>query len=172
MGVFSYDACVSLFPPLLLHFCSPHTTTPSGSTPIYRPRYRCGDRVQWRRHGLGSRKYGPCVVDDPRSGLLLFRSLKEKERAFAPLSIGCGDRGHFFRGVLVYISLSCRPLIKFIPQWFFWGYSLAFGETDNGYIGNLKHFALMHVDGQPSMGSPRIPALVFAIYQCMFAVIT
>jgi Amt family ammonium transporter len=62
--------------------------------------------------------------------------------------------------------------MEFIPQWFFWGYSLAFGETDNGYIGNLKHFALMNVDGQPSMGSTRIPALVFAIYQCMFAVIT
>lgn len=62
--------------------------------------------------------------------------------------------------------------MEFAPQWFFWGYSLAFGETDNGYIGNLKHFALMGVDGQPSMGSIRIPALVFAIYQCMFAVIT
>ena len=70
------------------------------------------------------------------------------------------------------IPLSCRPLMEFIPQWFFWGYSLAFGESENGFIGNLKHFALMHVDGQPSMGSPRIPALVFAIYQCMFAVIT
>ena len=70
------------------------------------------------------------------------------------------------------IPLSYRPLMEFIPQWFFWGYSLAFGESENGFIGNLKHFALMHVDGQPSMGSPRIPALVFAIYQCMFAVIT
>lgn len=70
------------------------------------------------------------------------------------------------------IPLSCRPLMAFIPQWWFWGYSLAFGDTDNGYIGNLKHFALMGVNGKPSMGSARIPALVFAIYQCMFAVIT
>jgi len=62
--------------------------------------------------------------------------------------------------------------MEFISKWFFWGFSLAFGETENGFIGNLKHFALMDVHGQPSVGSPRIPSLVFAIYQCMFAVIT
>jgi Amt family ammonium transporter len=57
-------------------------------------------------------------------------------------------------------------------QWFFWGYSLAFSDGANAYIGDLKYFALMGVEGEPSMGSPRIPALVFAIYQCMFAAIT
>ena len=87
-------------PRFLLSSCtSAHTTTPSGSTCLYRPRYRCGDRLQWRRLCLGSRKHGPRVVDDPRSRLLLLRSLKEEERAFAPLSLGCGDRCYFFRGV-------------------------------------------------------------------------
>lgn len=68
-------------------------------------------------------------------------------------------------------SLS-RLLMGFSCQWFFWGYSLAFSENANPYIGDLKYFALRGVQGQPSMGSPRIPALVFAIYQCMFAAIT
>lgn len=60
----------------------------------------------------------------------------------------------------------------FVDQWFFWGYSLTFSDGANGYIGDLKHFALMGVTTEPSMGSTRIPALVFAIYQCMFAAIT
>ena len=68
--------------------------------------------------------------------------------------------------------LPFRALMEFHRQWFLWGYSLTFGDNSNGYIGNLKHFALMDVNGKPSMASPRIPALVFAIYQCMFAAIT
>jgi Amt family ammonium transporter len=55
-------------------------------------------------------------------------------------------------------------------QWFFWGYSLAFSDTASAFIGNLKHFGLIGVEGQPSIGSSRIPALLFCAYQCMFAV--
>lgn len=66
---------------------------------------------------------------------------------------------------------SCR-LTEPRFQWWFWGYSLAFSDGANGYIGDLKYFALRGVQGQPSIGSPRIPALVFCIYQCMFAAIT
>jgi len=68
-------------------------------------------------------------------------------------------------------SLSCL-LMRFSCQWWLWGFSLAFSENANPYIGDLKYFALRGVQGQPSMGSPRIPSLVFAIYQCMFAAIT
>jgi Amt family ammonium transporter len=57
-------------------------------------------------------------------------------------------------------------------QWFFWGYSLAFAETTSPFMGNLKHFALMGVLDSPSIGSSRIPALLFCIYQSMFAIIT
>jgi Amt family ammonium transporter len=86
--------------------------------------------------------------------------------------------GFFYSGLLrrknalslIYLSVAVIGVISF--EWFFWGYSLAFSDGANGYIGDLKHFALMGVHNQPSMGSPRIPALVFAIYQCMFAVIT
>ena len=58
-----------------------------------------------------------------------------------------------------------------IFQWFFWGYSLAFG-TGSTFIGNLDHFGMINVDVEPSPGSSRIPSLLFAIYQAMFATIT
>ncbi|QRW23420.1 ammonium transporter [Rhizoctonia solani] len=57
-------------------------------------------------------------------------------------------------------------------QWFFWGYSLAFSDGASAFIGDLKYFALKGVLDQPSMGSTRIPALVFCVYQLMFAAIT
>lgn len=58
------------------------------------------------------------------------------------------------------------------PSRFFWGYSLAFSETGSLFIGNLRHFGLMNVDLAPSQGSTKIPALLFCIYQMMFATIT
>jgi Amt family ammonium transporter len=57
-------------------------------------------------------------------------------------------------------------------QWFFWGYSLAFSKTAGPYIGNLDNFGLKGVLGAPSVGSPKIPDLLFAVYQGMFACIT
>ncbi|KAG6815036.1 hypothetical protein H0H87_005700 [Tephrocybe sp. NHM501043] len=81
-----------------------------------------------------------------------------------------------------------QPLVTF--QWFFWGYSLAFSETGSAYIGNLsehtlllrlrllinhdpiEYIALKGVLAEPSMGSTRIPAIVFCVYQLMFAAIT
>ncbi|KAM0747001.1 ammonium transporter MEPa [Meredithblackwellia eburnea MCA 4105] len=57
-------------------------------------------------------------------------------------------------------------------QWFFWGYSLAFSATGSKFIGDLKHFGLMNVLDAPSMGSSKIPALLFAFYQSMFAAVT
>jgi Amt family ammonium transporter len=57
-------------------------------------------------------------------------------------------------------------------QWFFWGYSLAFSHKAGKYMGALDNFGLMGVLGAPSVGSPRIPDLMFAVYQGMFAAIT
>lgn len=60
-----------------------------------------------------------------------------------------------------------------IFQWYFWGYSLAFSPTaTNGFIGNLAHFGLMGVLGDPSPGSPLIPDLLYAFYQMEFACVT
>ncbi|KAG6891089.1 hypothetical protein C0995_014179 [Termitomyces sp. Mi166 len=60
-----------------------------------------------------------------------------------------------------------------IFQWFFWGYSLAFSPTsNNGFIGNLTHFGLINVFGNPSPGTPLIPELVYSFFQMEFACVT
>lgn len=82
--------------------------------------------------------------------------------------------GFFYAGLLrrknalscIALSLSVYAVATF--QWFFWGYSLAFGNGSK-FIGNLKHFGLMNVDAQPS---GVLPSIVFAIYQSMFAALT
>jgi len=48
--------------------------------------------------------------------------------------------------------------------WVLWGYTLAFGEGGNAYIGSLSNFALNGVDTPDEQ--------VFAIFQMMFAIIT
>lgn len=58
-------------------------------------------------------------------------------------------------------------------QWFLWGFSLAFSQSSgNPFIGDLKYFAFVDVDIQPSTGGSTIPQLLYAIYQGMFAAIT
>ncbi|KAH9478050.1 Ammonium transporter 1 [Psilocybe cubensis] len=86
--------------------------------------------------------------------------------------------GLFYSGLLrrknalsmIYTSLASIAVVSF--QWFFWGYSLAFSETGSSFIGDLKYFGLKGVLDQPSIGSSRIPALLFCVYQLMFAAIT
>ena len=53
-------------------------------------------------------------------------------------------------------------------HWFFWGYSLAFGSGSK-FIGNLDNFGLMGVLQAPNL---TVPAIVFAIFQSMFASLT
>jgi Amt family ammonium transporter len=58
-------------------------------------------------------------------------------------------------------------------QWYIWGYSLAFSPTGtSGFIGDLAHFGLRDVLGQPSPGSPLISALLYSFYQMQFAIVT
>ncbi|KAF9218851.1 ammonium transporter [Gyrodon lividus] len=86
--------------------------------------------------------------------------------------------GFFYSGLLrrknalsmIYLSMMTVAMVSF--QWFFWGYSLAFSDTANQYIGDLKYFALRNVLEQPSIGSNRVPAIVFCVFQLMFAAIT
>ncbi|KAK4706011.1 ammonium transporter, Amt family, partial [Phenoliferia sp. Uapishka_3] len=59
----------------------------------------------------------------------------------------------------IFLSLAAYAVVTFV--WFFWGYSLAFSESAGKYIGDLKHFGLINVLDQPSVGSTRIPALCF-----------
>jgi ammonium transporter, Amt family len=71
---------------------------------------------------------------------------------------------------LIWLSMSATALISF--QWFFWGYSLSFSHTAGKFIGDMENFGFRNVLGAPSVGSSRIPDLLFAVYQGMFAAIT
>jgi Amt family ammonium transporter len=64
---------------------------------------------------------------------------------------------------LIWACMFSASVITF--QWYFWGYSLAFGGSTNGFIGNLDKFGLKGVLGAPSPGSPLIPELLYAFYQ-------
>jgi ammonium transporter, Amt family len=86
--------------------------------------------------------------------------------------------GFFYSGLLrrknalsmIYLSMMSIAVVSF--QWFFWGFSLAFSDKGNLFIGDLTYFGLKGVLEAPSMGSPRIPSIVFCVYQLMFAIIT
>jgi Amt family ammonium transporter len=86
--------------------------------------------------------------------------------------------GFFYSGLarrksalsLIWLSIMSVGVISF--QWFFWGYSLSFSHSAGKYIGDLSNFGFKDVLGAPSVGSSKIPDLLFAIYQGMFAAIT
>ncbi|KAI1746067.1 ammonium transporter [Xylaria scruposa] len=86
--------------------------------------------------------------------------------------------GFFYSGLarrksalsLIMLSMISVAVVDF--QWFFWGYSLAFSHTGSAYIGDLSNFGLMKTLAQPSVGSTKIPDLLFCLFQGMFAAIT
>ncbi|KAI1320241.1 ammonium transporter [Xylariaceae sp. FL0255] len=86
--------------------------------------------------------------------------------------------GFFYSGLarrksalsLIWLSVMATAVTTF--QWFFWGYSLTFSHFASSYIGDLSNFGFRNVLAQPSVGSSRIPDLLFAVYQGMFSAIT
>ncbi|KLU84059.1 hypothetical protein MAPG_03104 [Magnaporthiopsis poae ATCC 64411] len=86
--------------------------------------------------------------------------------------------GFFYSGLarrksalsLIWLSVMSAAVTSF--QWFFWGYSLTFSRTGGPFIGTLENFGFKDVLAHPSVGSPRIPDLLFALYQGMFSAIT
>ena len=62
------------------------------------------------------------------------------------------------------------PVVSLV--WVLWGYSLAFGPDQGGFIGNLEWFGLRNVGMEPGPYSDTIPHQVFMLYQMMFAIIT
>ncbi|KAI0199416.1 ammonium transporter [Astrocystis sublimbata] len=86
--------------------------------------------------------------------------------------------GFFYSGLarrksalsLIMLAMLSVAVVDF--QWFFWGYSLAFSHTGSSYIGDLGNFGLMKTLAQPSVGSSKIPDLLFCLFQGMFAAIT
>ena len=86
--------------------------------------------------------------------------------------------GFFYSGLarrksalsLIYLSMLSVAVISF--EWFFWGYSLTFSHTGSVFLGDLANFGLKDVTAYPSVGSGRIPDILFCLFQGMFAAIT
>ncbi|KAL8286274.1 hypothetical protein RQP46_004762 [Phenoliferia psychrophenolica] len=96
----------------------------------------------------------------------------------ALVMIMCPGVGYLYSGLLrrknalsmLYLSFAVYSVVTF--QWFFWGYSLSFSETGSNFIGDMRHFGMMGTLDAPSPGSSKIPVIVYAVYQSMFAAIT
>ena len=85
----------------------------------------------------------------------------------------------FFYGGLVRRKnvLNTMPSSFFIMglaslMWVLVGYSLSFSGNCGGVIGNLKSFCMANVGWEPGAYADGIPALLFAAFQMMFAIIT
>ena len=57
-------------------------------------------------------------------------------------------------------------------MWVLVGYSLSFSGNCGGVIGNLKSFCMANTGWEPGAYADGIPALLFAAFQMMFAIIT
>lgn len=87
----------------------------------------------------------------------------------------------FFYGGMVHRKNVISTMIKSIVAsgvvgvlWVIVGFSLAFGDSFHGIIGNPMTFLLFKnvSSGAPWAAAPTIPLLLFAIFQMMFAIIT
>ena len=86
--------------------------------------------------------------------------------------------GYYYSGMvrkknaLSLIMMSILSVAVVSVQWFMFGYSLAFSKTGGAFIGNFDNASFVAFSTDTSSINPKIPDLVFAIYQCMFAAIT
>lgn len=71
---------------------------------------------------------------------------------------------------LFFLPIAAACVVFF--QWFIWGYSLTFSHTAGSFIGDLSNVGFHNVLTQPSVASLKIPDIIFAVYQGMFAAIT
>ncbi len=87
----------------------------------------------------------------------------------------------FFYGGMVHRKNVLSTMIKSVVAagvvsvlWVIVGYSLCFGDSIYGIIGNPStHFFFKDVIGnKPWVGAPTIPLLLFSLFQLMFAIIT
>lgn len=69
-------------------------------------------------------------------------------------------------------SFICMALVTVI--WVVFGFSLAFGDSIGGIIGNPSTFFMMKdvIGGKPWVAAPTIPLVLFAMFQLKFAIIT
>lgn len=68
-------------------------------------------------------------------------------------------------------SFICMAVVAVL--WVVFGFSLVFGESLGGVIGNPMTYFMFKgvIDGQPWSGAPTIPFTLFAMYQLKFAII-
>lgn len=86
--------------------------------------------------------------------------------------------GFFYSGLarrksalsLICLSVLATAVVSF--QWLLWGYSLTFSHNSGIFLGNFDNVGFKNVLAAPSVGSARVPDLLFAVYQGMFAAIT
>jgi Amt family ammonium transporter len=77
------------------------------------------------------------------------------------------------KNILSTLNLSFITIALISIQWILFGYTLSFGPTLGGWLGNLKYLGLSGVGSLPNpVYAPTIPHLSFSAYQMMFAVIT
>ncbi len=69
-------------------------------------------------------------------------------------------------------SFICMAVIAVL--WVVFGFSLVFGESVGGIVGNPTTYFMFNgvLDGEPWSGAPTIPFTLFAMYQLKFAIIT
>ncbi len=87
--------------------------------------------------------------------------------------------GFFYAGLvrkknLVSTLVQCVAIFALVSiVWALWGYTMAFGPSVNGIIGNLSHLGLKAVNALPdALYAATIPALLFFFFQLKFAAIT
>ena len=87
---------------------------------------------------------------------------------------------YFYGGMIDTKNIISTMLQSFIAMgvisvlWIVVGFSLAFGESEGGFVGNPATFFMMHgvLDGKPWSLAPTIPLVLFAFFQLKFAIIT
>src|SRR5512137_2597120 len=75
------------------------------------------------------------------------------------------------KNVLAMFGMCVAAMIAVSIQWFLVGYSMAFGNSIGGFIGDLSYAGLNDIHVMPATATG-IPATVFVVFQCMFAMIT
>ncbi|KAG2221497.1 hypothetical protein INT45_008822 [Circinella minor] len=71
---------------------------------------------------------------------------------------------------LMYVTMLCVAVVSF--QWYLIGYSLTFSSTASFFIGDSKNFLMRGVGIAPAFEGQTIPAMVYMLFQGMFACLT